>query len=246
VRLTADDGARTSSSTVAVTAAAMPSVVNVAPAASVSASYTSPWELAEAVNDGIDPSSSDDGVNRRWGTWPEQGEQWVQLEWPDPVRVDASDVYFLDDGGGVRLPTSWRLQYWTGTSYVDIPGTYEVVADRYNHTGFPGVTTTRMRAVLRGDTASVGVLEWQVHAEPSSVAPVRVDTTTGTLPALPATVVRTYADGTHVESPVAWAPVARGQVGRPGTFAVPGVTTDIPLIVEATVRVRRGGQGGQP
>ena len=246
LRLTADDGARTGSSTVAVTATAIPSVVNVATTAAVSASYTSPWELAGAVNDGIDPASSNDGENRRWGTWPEQGEQWVQLEWPSPVRVDSADVYFFDDGGGVRLPASWRLQYWDGVSFVDIPGTYALAADRYNHTGFAPVSTTRLRAVLRGDTASVGVLEWRVHAEYSSVAPVRVETTTGRAPDLPATVVRHYPDGSHAESPVVWAPVTRTQVGRPGTFAVPGVTTDIPLIVEATVQVRRGGQGGQP
>jgi hypothetical protein len=245
VRLTADDGARTGSSTVAVTAAAVPSVVNVASAASVSASYTSPWELADAVNDGTEPTSSNDGVNRRWGTWPEQGDQWVELTWSNPVRVNASDVYFFDDGGGVRLPAAWRLQYWDGQSFVDIPGTYETAADRYNHTEFDGVTTTRMRAVLRGDTASVGVLEWRVHAEPSSVAPVLVDTSTGALPEVPATVSRGYADGTHVESPVVWAQITRTQVGQPGTFTVPGVTTDVPRIVEATVRVQRGGQSDQ-
>ena len=247
LRLTADDGARRGTSTVTVTAAAIPAAPNVAPAATVSASYTSPWELAGAVNDGIDPAASNDTANRRWGTWPEQGEQWVQLEWPGPVRVSGSDLYFLDDGGGVRAPASWRLQYWDGSSFVDIPGTYEVAVDRYNHVEFAGVTTTRMRAVLVGETASVGVLEWRVRAEPASAEPVRVTTRPGVLPALPATVTRTYADGTHLESPVAWAPVTRRQVARPGTVRVPGATTDIPLIVEATVRVRRGGRpGGQP
>ncbi len=239
LRLSASDGVKKSSATVTVTATAIPDVVNVAPMGTASASYTSPWEAAGAVNDGVDPPSSNDGVNRRWGTWPEQGEQWVQLEWPNPVRVNASDLYFFDDGGGVRVPASWKLQYWTGESFVDIPGTYEVATDRYNHVDLGSVTTTRMRAVLAGAAASVGVLEWQVHAEPSTVAPVRVTTWAGTVPTLPATVTRTYADGTRLESPVTWAPVTRTQVARPGTFTVPGVTTDIPVIVEATVRVRR-------
>jgi hypothetical protein len=244
LRLSASDGVKKSSATVTVTATAIPDVVNVAPMGTASASYTSPWESAGAVNDGVDPPSSNDGVNRRWGTWPEQGEQWVQLEWPNPVRVNASDLYFFDDGGGVRVPASWQLQYWAGESFVDIPGTYEVATDRYNHVELGSVTTTRMRAVLAGDAASVGVLEWQVHAEPSVVAPVWVTTWAGTVPTLPATVTRTYADGTRLESPVTWAPVTRAQVAHPGTFTVPGVTTDIPLIVEATVRVRRG--EGQP
>jgi hypothetical protein len=240
LRLTASDGARSTTSTVTVTAAAVPAVPNMAPAATVSASYTSPWELATAVNDGIDPPSSNDGVNRRWGTWPEQGEQWVQLEWPNPVRVNASDIYFFDDGGGVRVPASWRLQYWDGQSYVDIPATYDVATDRYVHTDFTSVTTTRMRAVLVGETASVGVLEWQVHAEPSTVEPVQVRTRPGVVPKLPATVTRVYADGTRLDSPVTWAPITRAQVSHPGTFTVPGVTNDTPLIVEATIDVRRG------
>ena len=43
----------------------------------------------------------------RWGTWPQQGEQWAQLEWASPQgRVNASDMYFFDDGGGVRVPAS--------------------------------------------------------------------------------------------------------------------------------------------
>ncbi|HEX6351566.1 discoidin domain-containing protein [Actinophytocola sp.] len=244
LRLTASDGDRTSESTVTITAAAVPSVANMATGGAVSASYTSPWELADAVNDGVDPPSSNDGDNRRWGTWPEQGEQWIELEWPNPVRVNASDIYFFDDGGGVRLPASWRLQYWTGESFVDIPATYDVAADRYVHTDFAGVTTTRMRAVLHGETASVGVLEWQVHSEPSSVEPLRLDTQQGVPPALPATVTRVYADGTRVDSPVSWAPMSLAQVTRPGRFMLPGATSDIPLIVEATVHVRRGGQGG--
>jgi len=244
LKLTASDGARSTESTVDITAAAIPAVVNVATAATPTASYTSPWEQVAAINDGIDPPSSNDGVNRRWGTWPEQGEQWVQLEWPNPVRVNASDIYFFDDGGGVRLPASWRLQYWNGQSFVDIPATYDVAANQYVHTDFPGVTTTSMRAVLVGETASVGVLEWQVHNEPSTVDPLRLETRQGVLPALPATVTRTYGDGTHVDSPVTWATVTVKDVSKPGRITVYGVTNDIPLIVEATVEIRRGRQGG--
>jgi hypothetical protein len=244
LKLTASDGERTSESTVDMTATAIPAVANVATSAAVTASYTSPWEQVAAVNDGIDPPSSNDTVNRRWGTWPEQGEQWVQLEWPNPLRVNASDIYFFDDGGGVRVPASWRLQYWDGQSFVDIQAAYEVAANRYVHNDFTSVTTNRMRAVLVGETASVGVLEWQVHNEPSTVEPLRLETRQGVPPALPATVTSTYADGTRVDSPVTWESVGVAQVSRPGTITVFGVTNDIPRIVQATVEVRRGGQGG--
>jgi hypothetical protein len=88
------------------------------------------------------------------------------------------------------------------------------------------------------------VLEWQVHNEPSTVEPLRIETRQGVPPALPATVTRVYADGTRADSPVTWQSVGIAQVSRPGTITVFGVTTDIPLIVRATVTVRRGGQGG--
>ncbi|MGW0808620.1 hypothetical protein, partial [Nonomuraea sp. NPDC002799] len=37
---------------------------NVARSATPSASYTSPWESVAAINDGIDPTTSNDTVNR--------------------------------------------------------------------------------------------------------------------------------------------------------------------------------------
>ena len=36
------------------------------------------------------------------------GEQWVELDWNQPVTTNGSSVYFLDDGGGVRLPAPLR------------------------------------------------------------------------------------------------------------------------------------------
>jgi hypothetical protein len=166
--LTATDGAATTSSSMTVTATPLPEVLNVAPDGTASASYTSPWESVAAINDEIDPPSSNDGVNRRWGTWPNQGEQWVQIDWAEPVRVNASDMYFFDDNGGVRAPASWRIQYWDGAAFVDVaePNGYGTTINQYNRTTFGAVTTTRMRAVLQSGTASVGVLEWKVYEAP--------------------------------------------------------------------------------
>ena len=55
-----------------------------------------------ALNDGIDPPSSNDTVNPRWGTWPNTGEQWGLLTWPSAQTLNPADVYFFDDNGGVR------------------------------------------------------------------------------------------------------------------------------------------------
>ncbi|WP_211267087.1 hypothetical protein [Nonomuraea candida] len=139
--------------------------VNLAPSATASASYTSPWESVAAINDGIDPPRSNDTVNRRWGTWPQTGAQWAELTWASAQTLRSAQVYFFDDGGGVRVPASWRLQRWTGSAYADLPGTYPVAADAYNTVTFAQVSTTRLRVVLQSGQASVGLLEVKAIGE---------------------------------------------------------------------------------
>jgi Bacterial Ig-like domain (group 4)/F5/8 type C domain len=242
LELTADDGARESSSRVTVTVEALPDVVNVAPLATPSASYTSPWEDVEAINDAIDPPRSNDTVNPRWGTWPREGTQWVQLDWERPVKVDSADVYFFDDNGGVRVPASWRLQYWDGQAFVDVEGAsaYETAEDRYNEVTFDPVTTSRMRLVLESGEASVGLLEWKVWAiPPDRIRHTHVPTLAGELPELPGTVTQYYADGSATEAPVTWEPVSEEQVGSGGTrLNIIGLVDGTSQIAEATVYVR--------
>jgi hypothetical protein len=141
-----------------------PQPVNKAGSATASASYTSPWEAVTALNDGIDPPSSNDTVNPRWGTWPNTGEQWAELTWPSAQTLTAADLYFFDDNGGVRVPASYRLQYWTGTSYVDVAsGGNPVAANRYNRVTFGQVSTTRLRVVLQSGAGSPGLLEVKAY-----------------------------------------------------------------------------------
>ncbi|GAA2208157.1 hypothetical protein GCM10009850_036150 [Nonomuraea monospora] len=136
---------------------------NLALSATPSASYTSPWESVAALNDGIDPPSSNDTVNRRWGTWPQTGTQWAELSWASAQPLRAAEVYFFDDNGGVRVPASWRLQYWNGSAYVDVPGTYPTAVNGYNRVTFGAVSTSRLRVVLQSGAGSVGLLEVKAY-----------------------------------------------------------------------------------
>ncbi|WP_406311501.1 metallopeptidase family protein [Streptosporangium sp. NBC_01639] len=133
--------------------------VNLARSATPSASYTSSWESVNAINDGIDPPTSNDTANPRWGTWPNTGEQWALLTWPQAQTLTSAQVYFFDDGGGVRVPSSWRLQQWNGSAYADIPGSYPRALNAYNTVTFSAVTTTRIRVLLQSGQGSVGLLE---------------------------------------------------------------------------------------
>ncbi|WP_433003567.1 Ig domain-containing protein [Kribbella sp. CA-294648] len=141
---------------------------NLALTATASCSYTSSWESCAAINNGDEPASSNIGSpnqGNRWGTWPETGQQWAELTWPAAQDVSRAQVYFFDDGQGVDLPSSWKLQYWNGTAYVDVPGAsgYPATANQYNTVTFTSVNTTRLRAVLQSTgTSSVGLLEVKV------------------------------------------------------------------------------------
>ncbi|WP_433003555.1 discoidin domain-containing protein [Kribbella sp. CA-294648] len=138
---------------------------NVALSATASCSYTSAWESCAAINNGDEPASSNIGApnqGNRWGTWPETGQQWAELTWPAAQDISRAQVYFFDDGQGIDLPSTWKLQYWNGTTYADVPGAsgYPVTPNQYNTVTFTGVNTTRLRAVLQSNgTNSVGLLE---------------------------------------------------------------------------------------
>ncbi|KUN85603.1 discoidin domain-containing protein [Streptomyces griseoruber] len=140
---------------------------NQASSATATASYTSPWETVTAVNDGIDPPSSNDTVNPRWGTWPETGQQWAELTWPTAKTLNRADVYFFDDDQGIDMPASWKLQYWNGSSYVDVPGAsgYPLARNQYDSVTFTATSTTRLRVLLTSNGSnSVGLLEAKVYS----------------------------------------------------------------------------------
>ncbi|MEU9831890.1 discoidin domain-containing protein [Streptosporangium sp. NPDC048047] len=139
---------------------------NLARSATPAASYTSAWESVAAVNDGIEPASSNDTVNPRWGCWPQTGQQWVDLTWPSARTLNRAEVYFFDDDQGVDMPASWKLQYWNGGAYADVPGAgaYTLARNAYNTVAFTGVSTTRLRVLLTGSgSSSVGLLEVRAY-----------------------------------------------------------------------------------
>jgi hypothetical protein len=147
-----------------------PGATDLALTATPSASYTSPWEHVTAINDGVYPTSSNDSQDIRWGCWPQTGTQWIELDWSQPITTNGSSVYFLDDGGGVRLPASWVVQYWNGSAFVNVPNasTYPAADNTFNAVSFGSVTTTKLRVSLRSGQGSVGVIQWVVPSIPGS------------------------------------------------------------------------------
>ncbi len=158
---------------------------NIAPIATATASYTSPWNAVTAVNDGSTTGAS-------WGTWPRVGEQWVQLEWDRIVTVDRAGVLFFRDasdeaGVGMIPPASWVLQYvdlatgeWRA---VETDDAYGRASDALNEVAFAAVTTTKLRAVMQAWSAaeaggSSGILEFEAWAAEVEAPDVTAPTVT--------------------------------------------------------------------
>jgi hypothetical protein len=224
---------------------------NVALAAAPSCSSTSPWESCPAINDGIDPPQSNDALNPRWGTWPNSGTQWVQLDWPRPVKIEASQMYFFQDvpdsvDGGVKRPASWSIEYWDGVGFVELPNAsgYPTALDEYNLTTFDPILTTRLRATLISQTFSgaggVGVLEWKVKAvQPAKVRTLHVATLVDEPPDLPELATLVYEDGSRLDAGVRWKRFDEELLSSAGSsFTAEGVADGSLTLVEASVYVR--------
>jgi hypothetical protein len=137
--------------------------------ARASASFCNPSDSVAALNDRIDPPNSHDlGVHRHTFWNHLGGEEWLQYDWDEPVRIGAVEVYWFDDRatGGCYVPASWRLLYRDGDQWKPVTSvsTYGTSVDKFNRVTFDPVTTGGLRIELKlQDGRSAGVLEWRVE-----------------------------------------------------------------------------------
>jgi hypothetical protein len=83
-----------------------------------SASYTSPFDRVEEVNDG--KSFFSVNSRNRWTAYQSpNATDWVAIDFGPEQTVDTLLLHLWGDGGGVRAPASYNIQYWTGTAWQD-------------------------------------------------------------------------------------------------------------------------------
>jgi alpha-L-rhamnosidase len=122
-------------------------------------------ETLDAINDGFKLTNSNDKRYGAYGNWPQKGTQWIQYEWPKPVNVDSTDVYWFDDKAGVRLPKAVRVLYWDGKAFMPVenPVGLGVEGDRYNTTTFKEIATSKLKLEFDSNGPSTGILEFKVY-----------------------------------------------------------------------------------
>jgi len=122
----------------------------------------------EALNDQLEPKSSDDHSNRFFHWWPRKGTlEWVQYDFKKAEEVSVAEVYWFDDTGRgeCRVPKSWRIlyKYRDGWKPVYTTDAYGVEKDKYNKVTFETVKTEGLRLEIQlPDKFSAGIHEWRV------------------------------------------------------------------------------------
>ena len=152
---------------VKITKSDLPDPTNLAPGATVSTDYCSPWETLSAVNDGFTPTSSTDNSHGKYGNWNSAGVwRYIQYDFAEPTSIAKSEIYWFTDGGGLLLPTQVYIEYYDSATdtwkSVENPSGYAVAADTWTTTVFNTVVTTGIRINFTNTTQSVGVIEWRV------------------------------------------------------------------------------------
>ncbi|CEJ83726.1 hypothetical protein VHEMI03238 [[Torrubiella] hemipterigena] len=136
------------------------------------ASYTSPYDDAWRAIDGI-----------VWRTGIPENTRWTSYKSPnasdyfgvDFQRLQAIEdvrLFFYDDQAGVRLPTSYDVQYLDGNNWKTIPGQQRSSAPTASNTEtritFSTIVTSQLRVVApnRGNGGGWGLSELEVWADP--------------------------------------------------------------------------------
>jgi hypothetical protein len=140
----------------------------VASTSRASASHVWRADTAGAINDQVEPKSSNDMGIPRFTWWDHKGTaEWAQYDFAKPRKVSSVEVYWFDDTGtgGCRVPKSWRLLYRAGDKWLPVAGASACGTDRdrFNRVTFTPVETDglRIEAVLQAGFSG-GILEWRV------------------------------------------------------------------------------------
>jgi hypothetical protein len=114
------------------------------------------------------------GTNPIWGDLGSPNAQdWFQIDLGAPTRFNSLKLYFFSNkafgsgGNTYREPTAYTVQYFDGSTWVDVPGQVKTPGTplpNYNEVHFAPVTAQQVRLLLtRAPGFAVGLKEFQVQ-----------------------------------------------------------------------------------
>jgi DUF1680 family protein len=122
-----------------------------------------------AINDQIEPASSNDHSVPYYHWWPDKDQwEWIEYDFEKPATVSKTKVYWFDDGpdGGCRIPDAWEILYLSGNVWKTVnAGTeYKMTKNGWDSLLFAPVkaSSLKIKVKLNKDYSS-GVYEWIVE-----------------------------------------------------------------------------------
>ena len=111
------------------------------------------WSDSANWNDGKIPNTKD--------------PEWVQYRFEKPRKVSGVQVYWFDDGGGRKVPESWRVLYQQVDTKnwkpVEALGEYPLEVDTFNDVKFKPVETDSLKLEVDLQPGiSAGIQEWRL------------------------------------------------------------------------------------
>ncbi len=132
----------------------------------VSASYI--HDQITAVNDQVNPKSSNDHEIPRLTFWDHKGTtEWVQYDFEEETTISHIHIYWFDDGpqGGCRIPETWRVLYLKKGKWKEISkhGEYPVLKDKFTSIEISSIKTKSLKLEIElQENFSGGILEWKL------------------------------------------------------------------------------------
>ena len=138
---------------------------NIAPNATVTTSYVSPWETLTAIQKTDTPASSGTVTGDQYGNWLSTGNiktNWVEYSFPETQLIDSSRVYWFEDRQGIYAPEAATLQYFDGNGWIDL-GPVGTETDCFNENSFGPIYTQKIRLTMTGaGSNATGIKRWQL------------------------------------------------------------------------------------
>lgn len=251
VQFTANDGELETTKTLELqlTAQEEQGEVDAALTAQASSDYTAGWENVSGVNnENFNPKKSNQGNGQGWGNWGCEGgagsTHWISYTWTEPVNIYKNDIYWYDDGGGTRVPSSIKMQY------KDEAGEWKDVVmltdfenakalNQYNTIEMEPIITKELRINMTLSAAGTGIYRWKVYKTPvNEIAALYAGTKKGVIPQLPTEVLAKNKDGVFVNTLVTWDEITDDMVANDGSFTVNGLDTTTGKFTSAEITVR--------
>lgn len=116
-----------------------------------SASHTSRYDRVEMANDGR--TAFTPSPHNRWTAYESKSAtDWLEIDFGHAIEFRRIELAIYDDRGGVQPPTSYTIEFWTGSEWQPVAhlkrSPEQPTGSQWNSARFTPVTSSKVRIVF--------------------------------------------------------------------------------------------------